>query len=83
VPPKKSKQRGGRKKKTKVQNMNNCVLAGSQRHWAGPGSILNFWMFELKLQKNFHPSIHPSKRDSNVDFEAFGSCLQVKTMVTL
>jgi hypothetical protein len=32
-------------------------LAGSQRHWAGPGSILNFGIFELKLQNFVHPSI--------------------------
>jgi hypothetical protein len=43
----------------KYEHSCQLVLAGSQRHWAGPGSILNFWMFELKLQNFVPPSIHP------------------------
>jgi hypothetical protein len=34
----------------------SCQL-GSRRNWAGPGSMLNFWIFELKLQNFVHPSI--------------------------
>jgi len=58
----------------------SCQL-GSQRNWAGPGSMLNFGIVELKLQNFVHSSMR--ERDSNVDFETFGSCIQVKTMATL
>jgi hypothetical protein len=37
----KSKKKGEKKKKTKYEIL-TLVLAGSQRHWPGPGSILNF-----------------------------------------
>jgi hypothetical protein len=47
----------------KHEQLCQLVLAGSQRHWAGPGSILNFWIFESKLQNFVHPSIHPSERE--------------------
>jgi hypothetical protein len=43
--------------------------------------MLNFGIVELKLQNFVHSSMR--ERDSNVDFETFGSCIQVKTMATL
>jgi len=49
--PKKNVKKEGKEKKQSIKYEHSCqlMLAGSQRHWAGPGSMLNFGIFELKL----------------------------------